>query len=1673
MARKRLNKKVELVGSMVLVVFAMAAIFVFLRFSGDPQKFIEDGDAAIKAAKEATDDEIKKELYAEAKGSYHKARKRAKNDLLSVKILFRLADLHLETGEWKFVQGCWYKIIQLDPKSVKARFGRLKYFFIMADHYANSDVDALGVWKEVRSQASDFIDIADDSLLAQDTAKWESFEINSGVDAKSIGSFLYLLRGRATFEVARMGAESDTEESFDRAMEDLKKAIELEPDNVNAYWYLMRATFAKSDIFVSRGETHAKKNAAEQAEEILKKAVEAADDDPLAHINLLKMKPVFARFRDAKKLKEQIEPFEPEYLSLVDRFDSSAQAYAALAQFYRFLGHQKFDEAIEAMERARQLDKENIDYIMSLAELYSQRFFILSAVQQSSPEDIRKAIELAKGALTLPGTRETEGPRKWANRKNRIWFYDFLASCCIGLVLEPYEEQTPSETQEWLKDAEEAVYAIEQIYGSGEAPHVIRCQGMLALAKGNKNEATRKLYTVYEQLQAAGTRGNPRLSYALAKIFKDTSEIGAVIEFLQTAILSRIALTKPEAHLDYAETLLKLNNDASRKTAVTHINIFEKKLGPNERSQTLRIEAYTRIGAMKFLETEKGIAKFRLNEDEQELARTGFEKAEEELARIAKPNDPNIIRLKVALIRTKIGTILSNLRLRQVEETPDVLAGSQEAAVSDQATEQSMTVEVRNYRNTFADLVEKLLATNPNSFKEAYIVPVCNHYIAEGRIEKAKNLVNEYLEHFPDNVTALFYKQVLSEPDPANIAEQRHKEIQKQAISNITDPLTRAMSLGIFHRSYEPNEAIEEFKKVLAWRLEATDEADSTKPEDKKIIDTQHLAATYLFNIAIRTKNLELAEQMAEICQRENIDGCEGQFFAARLAVAKEEYKDALTRLDECLRLRPVFSDCFKLRSRVNTLLGNEHIAIEDIKKAESLNPLNKNTMERLAIKLYERNRKLADNVTADQVIEAQNALIDAIRLNPRKHELQALYAEYMSEENPQKALAILQRLQKAFPSVQNALALGKMAIRIATRQINADQKKFFFDTAASAFDQALAIDPQDKIVLSSYAEYYRLTGQEEKAKKLLEQSQDKKLLYVHYFRNGQLDNARDILEQLYQVDSKDTIVVEDLLVIAERTGDKEAVKRYSDELLSLDDSMGKHLIQIQSFLKVGLVKDAEYKLQSFNEKYPAEPQALLLESQLVMGKGQLEKALELANRSLETDQDSAVAWLVRGKTNFLMTNYDQAITDLRKAKQLAIGNMQSAIVARTLLAKTYLRARRYEDAVTELKDTIDLQQTSMESRKMLEQTYLQLGRKESLKKFYEQTLDKFPDSVFWYNRAGAFAIAQADYGKAEQLYSQALQKSNKAGNDDSTALAGYLQTLLLAEKLDKVFEEGRKHIDGQIAPIAYLRMAEAKLKLDERATAIQYCRKAVDKAGTDEKFTSVVLEKMYFMLGAEEVQNYCQERLQDNPDSFAANFTMFNLKRVNREYNKAIAYLDKCIQISGPNSLDKTELVIKKVRLLDIAYKKTSDKNYLDRAIAEYESLRLEMPNNSSILNNLAYILAENNEKLTEALRYAKQALEISPDNPGILDTYAYVLYKNEKYPEAAEYLQAALQQHEHYRIPPSAGIYEHLGMIKEKLGARAEALAAYEQALKTAAGRLPENQMQQIKTAIERVSN
>jgi len=1660
MAKKRLNKKVALIGSGVFVFLVLDAIGVILYLSRDPEPFIKDGDAAVKAAREATDERIKEQEYERAERNYAKARSLAKTDSLRIEILFKAADMYIAMDRWRNVVGCWAEIIRIDPQNIKARYGQLKYFYIMAD----SGVPQ--VWREVASQASEFIEVAErEDLLAEDITRWESFgmqdELHFAESRKmetyerettggQLGPYLYLLRGRANLEIARMGAVTDRDELLARATDDLEKVRELEPNNPQIYWYLAQATITKGEMLASRGNLEERDRAREQAKELLEQAVKVASDDPGAHINLLTMRLMLAQTTGGAPTREQIQSLEPEYLSLVEKFDTSAQAYSALAGFYLRVGPKELDKALKAAEEAIELDKENVIYAINAAGLHYRKF----SVYKQTPE-LYRAIEIAQNALTLPNAQDNPGPRQRANRNNRALLFAFLANCYIEQLLEPCEVRTQSENQEWLTKAEQAVNEIEQFFGSGDEPQVVKWRGMLELARfelepaeGDRNVAIKELYAAYEQLEASGRR-DAWLSYTLAKLFENTAELGVANEFFASALSitdrsvpDKIDERKPVALLDYANVLLKLRNYPA---ALNLINFFENEYRANERSQALRIKTY--------------------------VAARQFDEAEQELAN-KHPDDPNTIKLNLELVQAKIGQVQRAIAQKQTEESLGVIApmtaGGEKEAI------ESQTIELKSYRDALAELVRKLLPIEPNSVGKASFVAVCNNYIEEGKVHEAEDFVNRFLEYFPANTTALFYKRMFSEPEPGQTSQQRRKEIEEEVLSNIDDPVEKSLRLGVFYqRDGELDKAAGEFKKVLkivpidstGIQEDLVERPASEKTE--KLTVSQRFAVSHLFDIALEAKDWQLAEHLAEMTRRQNLDDCEGWFFAARLAVAKEQYKDALARLEECLKQRPIFSHAFALRSRVNAALGNELASIEDARKAASLNPLDGTIAKVLATVLYQRDLKLGDNVSSDQIIETRSVLDRAMALNPNDLALLSDYAEYIFPTDSLRALAIRQSLQKNTPSMRNAILLGRLAAKMAFAETDVKSRKALFDIADSSFEQAREINPHDKTMLSTYAEYSRLRGQDEKAERLLLESEDQKVLWMHYFRAGRFEDAKKVLDQLYQSELRDSNVVKGLLLIAERTTDGEAVERYSEELISLEGSIENRLFQIQTFLTVGLVKEAEYKLQSFKEKFPDEPRALLFEAWLAMKQGQLKKALELVNRSLENNQDDAKAWHLRGEINSLMANYGQAVIDLKRSKSLSAEPQ-----TRLALARAYWRVGREEDAVTELKNTIDNPQTPMRGRELLEQIYLQLGRKEELKRFYDETLRRFPDSVYWHNRAGAFALAQSDFSAAEQFYKQAWQKDSGDDTAKAAALDGYLLTLVQSGKFDKVFEETREYIDGEFAPIAFFRMAEARLKLGDKAGAIEYCRKAVDKAGTDETFVSDILQGMYSLLGAQEALKCCKERLEASPDSLAANFAMFNLTKINGEYNKAVGYIDKCLQIVGPDSPRSLDYTIRKAEVLTLAYSKTSNNNYLTRAVAEYESLLTKMPNNMGVLNNLAYMLAEENVRLAEALEYSRRAYEARPNNPSFLDTYSYVLYKNGRFAEAAEFLHSALQQYELNKISAPATVYEHLGMIKEKLASETEAIAAYKQALDVGADELSDIAKERITSAVERLS-
>jgi tetratricopeptide (TPR) repeat protein len=95
--------------------------------------------------------------------------------------------------------------------------------------------------------------------------------------------------------------------------------------------------------------------------------------------------------------------------------------------------------------------------------------------------------------------------------------------------------------------------------------------------------------------------------------------------------------------------------------------------------------------------------------------------------------------------------------------------------------------------------------------------------------------------------------------------------------------------------------------------------------------------------------------------------------------------------------------------------------------------------------------------------------------------------------------------------------------------------------------------------------------------------------------------------------------------------------------------------------------------------------------------------------------------------------------------------------------------------------------------------------------------------------------------------------------------------------------------------------------------------------------------------------------------------------------------------------------------------------------------------PNNETAGNNLAFILAEQNQDLSAALGYAQMARRKQPDSPAVADTLGWVYYKLGNFLLAREQLQFAVG-----KDPGNSQIQYHLGLVYKSNKQIEEARAA-----------------------------
>ncbi len=1651
MARRRLNKKVALMGSTVFLILAMLGVVVILRLTRDPAHFIADGDAAW-----AVQD------YEAARRNYSEALNRTTDSDEKIDLYFRLADVYRVTDDWRRVVACWEQIITSDPQNVRARLARLKYIYIMADSLSEIGQSVGAYWEDVASQAADLLEVAREAgLLEVEKARWEpSFEgaepaaWDGGV--KHIGPYLHLAQGRAALELASLGAGADPDRLLAQAQDHLHEARRLESGSAEIHRFLAAAFRAEAEVAESRGHLERRDEAVRRAEEIVSEAIEAVGLDPGPHITRLDARLAEARTSPLAQARDQMKALEGEYQALAEAFPASAEVLFAVSEFYSLysaylhtdVAAKKLDRAIEAVEKGRALNPMNVRAARLAAGLYYRRFTLYG--DESS---LQRAIALAEAALELPAARDTPGPTQYAAQVVRF-------SLCALLGRFYLEEahlsgHVTSPDAATLAKAENVVHQIEQIQGSGENPQVVKWRGMLALARGQTGQAVRDLYAAYEQIRAAAgpaDAGDAFLSYTLARLFKDTSEVGAVIEFLGSALNAGIVNTRPDAVLDYGDALLRVR---SYDVALSAANSFEERFGATARSRWLR----TRVLLAKGHITEA-----------------------EEVVEALDQQDPETLRLRLLLVAAKASQLQEAIQ-RNTSSVTGWPAEPGRPGDGDRANDvvQAMQDDLRQWRRRQADLTLRLLEMDPAAADGSGLEALCQTLIAQDDVALAQTLVEAFLRNSRQDVTALFCRGLLSELDPSACSPSRRRALRLQAIRSLRDPVVRASELGLLHEEDgDLDEAVAQWQRVLDETVART---DARRPAylGAGPPSLRHRAVGRLFDIARQREDWPAAEKAAAAARTENIDDCGGHLFAGRLAFARGRYDESLEHLDECLRQRPVFSYGYMFRSNVQAALGNEHACLADARRASSLNPADPLVARTLANAVLVRNQALGDRVTVDQRNEALQVLERAIHLNPTDTEVLLVYAGLLDDSDPVRALGIRQTIQVTAPSLENAVMLGRLATRIAVSETDQARKSAFVSIAETAFEQARRIDPNDAFLLQSYAEHYRLTGRPDEAAQLLLDSADDGLLWRHYYQTGRYEEARTLLERLHDDSETRKDALKGLVLVAQATRDRDAVKKYSEELVSREDNAANRLAQIRAFLDLGLIREAEYKMQSLKERHPREPRLLVVEALLAKRQGHLERAWTLTNRHLEANPQDAASWHLRGEIGRLMGHFDQAILDLRKSRLL--DDDPDVTVA---LANAYVWAGRYEEAASELRALLKTANPPARARALLERTYRRLERPDALERLYAETLAQLPHSIAWLMRAGAFAIDRDNYDEALDAYGRAyrLQQENPAHSDAPAAavLDGYLRSLFLSagdpgheaswhpERLDRLFEEAQRHIGTDHAAVALYWMAEGSKKLGDVDEAHRLCRQAVERAWDNDRMAVEILRRVDRLVGPEDVARYCRDRLATAPDSLAANVIMLHLARVQGDYDRAVDYADRCIALSDSDPQRAIAYALKKADVLTVAHAETSDKRYLHMAIGLYESLAKKMPTNSNVLNNLAYLLAQNDERLDEARRHIERALRAEPDRAAYLDTYAYVLHKQGDNAAAIRSIAAAIQQYEMAGIASMAA-YEHLGMIKEASGDSKGALSAYRHALTLTDGELSNAAVRRIRSAVERL--
>lgn len=461
-------------------------------------------------------------------------------------------------------------------------------------------------------------------------------------------------------------------------------------------------------------------------------------------------------------------------------------------------------------------------------------------------------------------------------------------------------------------------------------------------------------------------------------------------------------------------------------------------------------------------------------------------------------------------------------------------------------------------------------------------------------------------------------------------------------------------------------------------------------------------------------------------------------------------------------------------------------------------------------------------------------------------------------------------------------------------------------------------------------------------------------------------------------------------------------------------------------------------------------------------------KAIEMLNKSIALSPENT--WYIEEKANLLKQNrrYVEAATEYQKLITLSPQKIEYHENA----VEQLIRGNKIEEAITVL-DNMETQfGVSEDIIRKKEDLYLFLKQPEKAIEEVQKLLAISPNNINYMGLLAELYSIAGNTDKAIELFNAILKIQPKNGKAHFGLSALYRQkgdSTNTIKELKLGFEDGEVALKEKInvilsmAPLGDRNKAYRQQVLDLAAIMVrvhpnepQSHAVYADLLFGDAQYIKAIehyeatlaIDQNKFNVWQQLLNAYQQagdfKKLQERSNNAlelfpnrvifyyynaAANYSLDN-------YRKATSVAQAGIDLGIGDDFVNAGLYS---TMGDAYY---SLREYEECYIAFDAALAIE-PTNDYVLNNYAFYLSEQGERLEKALAMSKKALEKQPTSPAYLDTYGWILYKSGRYTDAKEYISKALNA-----APNDKELLEHMGDVEYQLGNKETAISYWKKA-------------------------